>query len=85
MTEYSKADFEAYRKEQDEQAAKEQQTVREETAKNAARNAWIEAGGDAQAFEKNWPSIREQQLRDRVVDTDEQARDTQRRMGVSGI
>jgi hypothetical protein len=68
--EYTKEMHEAYRKEQDEKAAKEEEARREQTEKESARRAWLADGGSEAAFEREWPTLRDEGRRRRVVDAD---------------
>jgi len=46
--------------------------------KTSARQAWLEAGGRAEEFEKEWPQMRTQMLRERALEGDSAARRQQR-------
>jgi hypothetical protein len=86
MTEkYTLEEFEAYRKEQDEKAAKLEQERRERMEKEAARQAWIRDGGREGDFEREWPKLRDEGRRRRVVDADRHAREAMRESNVSRI
>jgi hypothetical protein len=85
MERYSREDYEAYRKEQDEKAAKEADERREKTEKESARRAWLADGGREADFEKDWPKLRDEGRRRRVMDADRRARETMRSSGVSAI
>jgi hypothetical protein len=82
---YTKEMHEAYRKEQDEKAAKEEQELRERTEKVSARRAWLAEGGRAEDFEREWPQLRDEGRRRRVVDADRRAREEMQLRGVSRI
>jgi hypothetical protein len=82
---YTLEQFEAYRKEQDEKAAKEEQERRERMEKESARRAWLADGGRAEDFEKEWPKLRDEGRRRRVVDADRRAREAMRQSNVSRI
>lgn len=82
---YTKEMHEAYRKEQDEKAAKEEETRNARMEKETARKAWIRDGGSAADFEKEWPSLRDQGRRQRVLNADQKARETMRASSVSRI
>jgi hypothetical protein len=58
MQRYTIKDHEAYRKEQDEKAAKEEEARNERTEKASARRAWLSDGGREADFEKEWPKLR---------------------------
>jgi hypothetical protein len=78
MERYTLEDHEAYRKEQDEKAKKEVEANRERTEKESARRAWLADGGNASSFEKEWPKLRDEGRRRRVVDADRRAREEMR-------
>jgi hypothetical protein len=82
---YTLEDFEAYRKEQDEKAKKKEEANRERTEKESARKAWIRDGGAEADFEKEWPSLRNQARRERVLNADQKARESMQASGVSRI
>jgi hypothetical protein len=82
---YTQEMYEEYRKEQDEKAAKEEQERNERTEKESARQAWVADGGRAVDFEREWPKLRDEGRRRRVVDADKRARETMRQSGVSRI
>jgi hypothetical protein len=82
---YTKEMHEAYRKDQDEKAAKEERERRERTEKEFARRAWLAEGGRTEDFEREWPQLRDEGRRRRVVDADRAARDAFRATGVSRI
>ena len=85
MKKYTKEMHEEYRGQQDEQAAKEQEQRREQTEKESARRAWLADGGNARDFEREWPKLRDEGRRRRVIDADRRARENQRARGVSRI
>jgi hypothetical protein len=85
MERYTLEVFEAYRQEQDEKAAKEAEERRERTEKESARRAWLADGGRETDFEKEWPKLRDEGRRRRVVDADRRARETMQASGVSRI
>jgi hypothetical protein len=86
MTErYTLEDHEAYRKEQDEKAAKAEQERREHVEKESARQAWIRDGGAEADFQREWSRLRDEGRRRRVVDADRRARETMQASGVSRI
>jgi hypothetical protein len=82
---FTKADYEEYRRRQDEQAAKEAEERRERTEKESARRAWLADGGRSADFEKEWPKLRDEGRRRRVMDADRRAREEMRSSGVSAI
>jgi hypothetical protein len=75
---YTKEMHEAYRKEQDEKAKKEEEANRERMEKESARRAWIADGGSEADFQREWPSLRDQARRERVLDADRRAREEMR-------
>jgi hypothetical protein len=85
MERYTLEDFEAYRREQDEKAAREAEERRERTEKESARRAWLADGGNASDFEREWPKLRDEGRRRRVVDADRRARETMQASNVSRI
>ena len=85
MERYTLEDHEAYRKEQDEKAAKEAEERRERTEKESARRAWLADGGSAADFEREWPKLRDEGRRRRVVDADRRAREMMQASNVSRI
>jgi hypothetical protein len=85
MERYTLEDHEAYRKEQDEKAAKEEEARNARTEKETACKAWIRDGGSAADFEKAWPGLRDAALKQRVIDADRRARELQRNGTTSRI
>jgi hypothetical protein len=85
MERYTLEDHEAYRKEQDEKAAKEAVERQERTEKESARRAWLADGGSEASFEKAYPELRNEARKKRVMDAEKVARETQRSSGVSAI
>jgi len=85
MESYTLEDHEAYRKEQDEKAAKEAEERREQMEKESARRAWLADGGNAGDFQREWPRLRDEGRRRRVVDADRRAREQMQASGVSRI
>ena len=85
MERYTLEDHEAYRKEQDEKAAKEEEARNARMEKEAARRLWLADGGREADFEREWPKLRDEGRRRRVVDADRRARETMQASGVSRI
>jgi hypothetical protein len=86
MERYSLEDHEVYRKEQDEKSARETEGRSERMEKESARRAWIADGGaGADFFEREWPKLREEGRRRRVVDADRRALEAQRNSRVGKI
>jgi len=79
---YTKEMHEAYRKEQDEKAAKEAEERQERAEKESARRAWLADGGSEADFEREWPKLRDEGRRRRVMDADRRARE-EMRMGTT--
>jgi hypothetical protein len=82
---YTKEMHEAYRKEQDEKAKKQEEANRERTEKESARRVWLADGGREADFEREWPKLRDEGRRRRVMDADRRARETMQASGVSRI
>jgi hypothetical protein len=85
MPRYTKEMYKAYRREQDEKAAKVEEARNERTEKESARRAWLADGGREADFEKEWPKLRDEGRRRRVIDADRRARETMQASGVSRI
>ena len=85
MQKYTKEQFERDLKARQEREAKEAQERREQTQKASAMRAWIRDGGAEADFEREWPKLRDEGRRRRVVDADQGARANQRASGVSNI
>jgi hypothetical protein len=85
VTEYTKEQFEEYRRQQDEKAAKEAEERREKSEKESARRMWVADGGSTASFEKEWERLRDEGRRRRVLDADQRAREAMRASGVSRI
>ena len=75
MRRYTKEDHEEYRRKVDEKATKEEEARRERTEKESARRAWMADGGREADFEKEWPKLRDEGRRRRVLDADRRARE----------
>jgi hypothetical protein len=82
---YTLEQFEADRQAREEREAKEEEERRERADKGAAKAAWIRDGGNARDFEREWPTLRDEQRRRRVMDADQRARANHRASGVSRI
>ena len=82
---YTKEMHEAYRQKEDEKAAKEEEARNERMEKESARRAWLGDGGREADFEKEWPKLRDEGRRRRVVDAARRAREVQQASGVSRI
>jgi hypothetical protein len=82
---YTQEMYEEYRKEQDAKAESERQERAERTEKESAKREWILDGGREADFEREWPRLRDEGRRRRVIDADKWAREVMRASGVSGI
>lgn len=78
-------DHEAYRAEQDAKAQEQREKTQERIEKEAARLEWMADGGTSERFEKEWPKLRDEGRRRRVVDADKHARDAMRMSPTSRI
>ena len=50
----------------------------EQEMKDSARSSWLDAGGRGEEFEREWPQMRTQMLRERATQGDSAARREQR-------
>jgi hypothetical protein len=75
---YTAEMHEEYRRKEDEKAAREEQERSERMEKEAVRQAWLRDGGAESDFRREWPRLRDEGRRRRVVDADKQAREAQR-------
>jgi hypothetical protein len=89
MERYTKEDHEEYRRKVDEQATKEAEERRERAEKESARREWISDGGTEADFERDWPRLRDEgrkwRVVDAVMDADQRARKAHRAIGISRI
>ena len=85
MGQYTKEMHEAFRKEQDDRAAKEEEARNARMERENARRAWLADGGREADFEKAWPTLRDEGRRRRVMDADRRARETMRNGTTSRI
>jgi hypothetical protein len=53
--------------------------------KDSARLAWLDAGGTGEEFEREWPGMRTEMLKRRIVDAEGRARQEMYQSGVSRI
>jgi hypothetical protein len=74
MERYTLEEYETYRQQQDEKAAKEAEQRRERTEKESVRLAWLADGGKQADFEREWPKLRDEGRRQRMMDADRRAR-----------
>ena len=82
---YTEYDHEAYREKVDAQEKQEREELQERGEKASARLVWVTDGGREEDFEKEWPCLRDEGRRRRVVDADKIARDAQRMARTSRI
>ncbi len=82
---YTKEMHEEYVKRQQEKAAREERERKEAVEKESAKRAWVADGGAQDDFEREWPTLRDEGRRRRVVDADQEARQEMRQSGVSRI
>jgi hypothetical protein len=86
MTEkYTASMHEAYVKEQDAKAERERADLIERSEKASARAEYLNGGGTAAEFEKDWPAIRRERLRLRAMNAAAEGREAQRILGISRI
>ena len=85
MGQYTKEMFERDLKARREQEAKEEEARGARMEKEGARRAWLRDGGSEADFEKEWPSLRDQARRQRVMDADRRAREQMRNGTTSRI
>jgi hypothetical protein len=77
--------YEQFRKEQDEKAAKQEEERKQRMEKENARRAWLADGGSEADFQREWPKLRDEGRRRRVMDADRQAREQMRNGTTSRI
>jgi hypothetical protein len=82
---YTKEMHEAYRKEQDEKAKKEEEANRERMERELLLRAWKADGGSEADFRREWPRLRDEARRQRVLDADRRAREEMRNGTTSKI
>lgn len=82
---YSREQYEADLAARQEREAREEQGRRERTEKESARRVWLADGGREADFKKEWPRLRNQARRQRVIDADQKAREAHRAAGISQI
>jgi hypothetical protein len=88
----SQAEFRAerYAKERAEQKERDKlhenlRQKREREMKDSARLSWLDAGGRAEEFEEEWPSLRTEMLRRRTLEAETDARAAHRRSGIGSL
>jgi hypothetical protein len=82
---YTRADHEAYRQKVEAEQVRESQERRERIEREAALRAWVADGGNERSFEREWPTLRDEMRRRRVIEADERSRSAQQATGVSRI
>jgi hypothetical protein len=75
---YTAEQHEEYRRREDEKADRREQERREAMEKETVRLAWLRDGGSEYDFQREWPRLRDEGRRRRVVDADRRAREAQR-------
>jgi hypothetical protein len=82
---YTLEDHEEYRRkvEAKEQGERERQTATAEKA--AAKRSWLVSGGSESDFENEWPRLKDEARRQKVIHADREARDAMRSTRVSSI
>jgi hypothetical protein len=58
---------------------------REQEMKDSARSSWLGAGGTAEEFEEEWPSLRTEMLRRRTLEAETNAPAAHRRSGIGSL
>jgi hypothetical protein len=82
---YTREMHEQFVQAEEERKGKEEQARREKSEKDSARKAWLADGGREMDFERQWPSIRDEARKQRVMSADREARQSMRARGVSRI
>jgi hypothetical protein len=82
---YTREEFERDLKARREKEAREEEERKEKSEKESARRAWLRDGGNARDFERQWPQLRDEARRRRIMDADQRARASQRAQGISKI
>jgi hypothetical protein len=82
---YTQEMHEEYRRKEDEKAARREQEQREAMEKETARQAWLRDGGSEYDFQREWPRLRDEGRRRRIMDADHNAREAMRESNVSTI
>jgi len=86
MTEkYTAEMHQAHVEAEEKRKAEEEQQRQERSEKESARKAWIRDGGAESDFQREWPSLRDQARRQRVISADQKAREVHRTAGISQI
>lgn len=79
MTErYTREAHDAYVEAEEAKKAKEEQDHKERSERETARRAWVNDGGSAADFERNWSRLRDEGRAERVKDADRRAREGMR-------
>jgi hypothetical protein len=82
---YTQEMAEEYRRKQEEKAARKEREIREGMEKETARQAWLRDGGAEADFQREWPRLRDESRRRRIMDADHNAREAMRASNVSTI
>ena len=82
---YTLEQFEADKQAREEREAKQKEERQEKAEREAARRAWIRDGGNPRDFERQWPELRDEARKQRVMSADARAREGMRASGVSRI
>ena len=74
LSELTTQDVDVMAAQKEAEAEAEQKARRERVERNDVYAAWITQGGDESSFEKEWPTLRDEARRRRVIDANEEAR-----------
>jgi len=85
MGQYTKEMFERDLKARREQEAKQEEECRERQERESLLRAWKADGGSEADFEREWPKLRDEGRRLRVLNADRQAREAMRNGTTSRI
>jgi hypothetical protein len=58
---------------------------REQEMKDSALRCWLDAGGTAEEFEEEWPSLRTEMLKRRTLETETNSRAAHMRGGIGSL
>jgi hypothetical protein len=82
---YTLENHEAHVEAEQKRKAEEEHQRQERTEKESAKKAWLADGGKEADFEREWPGLRSEVRKQRVMDADQRARENQRTAGLSRI
>ena len=82
---YTREDFERDREAREARETKEKQDRQERMEKETARRVWLRDGGREADFERQWPKLRDEARRRRVMGADQRAREAHRAQAQSRI